>query len=118
MVSLNSWADSKDKLDLIYDKCVKKSGIMNNSVVHVCSNTVSKSVKNEMNKLYDIIHKKLSEQSIDDAKKFEESQKSWLKYRKRHCELMGSYVGSPMYSFCPMQLNKIRVSELRELAGE
>ena len=75
-------------------------------------------VKKEMNRLYYIIHKKISEQSRDDAKKFEQSQKIWLKYRKSHCELMGSYVGSPMYSFCPMGLNKLRVAELTELAGE
>ena len=56
--------------------------------------------------------------SKEDAIKFENSQKSWLKYRNNHCELMGSYVGSPMYNYCPMLLNESRVAELKELAGE
>ena len=115
--SMSAWA-APDKYDAIYDKCVTDAGTMNNSVVHGCSTAVSDAVKKDMNRLYDVIYKNISENSADDAKKFEQSQRTWLKYRKSHCELMGSYVGSPMYSFCPMQLNKIRVQELAELAGE
>ena len=116
--SMNSWAESNNKYDAAYESCVKKAGTINNGVVHECSGVVSDMVKKDMNKLYDIIYKNISEQSKDDAKKFEQSQKTWLKYRQSHCELMGSYVGSPMYSFCPMGLNKLRVLELTELAGE
>lgn len=117
VTSMNASAGS-DKYDAIYDKCVNEAGTMNNSVVQACSSAVSDQVKKDMNKLYDIIHKNISKQSVDDANKFEQSQRTWLKYRASHCELMGSYVGSPMYSFCPMQLNKLRVAELAELAGE
>ena len=115
--SLTAWAESNDKYDIAYASCLKKAETINNSVVHGCSELVSDSVKKDMNKLYDRIYKKISKQSNDDAEKFEQSQKSWLKYRKSHCELMGSYVGSPMYSFCPMTLNKSRVLELTQLAG-
>ena len=69
-----------------------------------------------MNKLYDIVNKKISDQSKDDAKKFEQSQKTRLKFRQSHCELMGSYVGSPMYSVCLMEQNESRVYDLSVLA--
>ncbi|MEA5599286.1 lysozyme inhibitor LprI family protein [Rivularia sp. UHCC 0363] len=60
----------------------------------------------------------LGSQQLTDAQQFEQSQKAWLTYRDTHCKLAGSYVGSQMYSYCPMQLNILRVTELRELAGE
>jgi len=116
--SINSWAEVNKKYDIAYENCVKKAGTINNGVVHECSGIVSDLVKKEMNRLYGVIYKNISEQSKEDAQKFEQSQKTWLKYRESHCELMGSYVGSPMYSFCPMGLNKLRVTELTELAGE
>ena len=116
--SINSWAESNSKYDAAYQNCVTKAGIMNNAFVYKCSELVSDMVKKEMNKLYKIIYKNISERSKDDVNKFEQSQKAWLKYRKSHCELMGSYVGSPMYSFCPMGLNKLRVIELTELSEQ
>lgn len=118
VVSVFSWAEPIDRYKKIYNDCLQKAGPINNNIVHGCSELVSDTVKKEMNTLYDIIHKNISKRSVDDVKKFENSQKLWLKYRKKHCELMGSYVGSPMYSVCPMTLNKQRVLELRELAGK
>lgn len=111
-------AGETSKYDSLYDDCVKEAGTMNNTVVMGCSETVSEAVKRDMNRLYDVIYARIAEQSKEDAQKFEFSQKSWLKYRNNHCELMGSYVGSPMYAYCPMQLNKARVAELTEMAGE
>jgi uncharacterized protein YecT (DUF1311 family) len=113
-----SSAEPINRYEKMYDNCVKKAGPINNNIVHQCSAIVSDTVKKEINQLYETIHKNISKQSVDDAKKFENSQKLWLKYREKHCELMGSYVGSPMYSFCPMKLNKLRALELRELAGK
>lgn len=113
--STSVWAETADKYDGLYNSCVTKAGTMNNSVVHACSQTVSDAVKKDMNRLYASIYKTMKDNSAEDAKKFETSQQNWLKYRNSHCELMGSYVGSPMYSFCPMNLNKARVAELEEL---
>lgn len=118
VTSINAWAESNDKYDTVYDNCLSKAGRINNQIVNDCSSVVSNMVKKDMNRIYDIIYKYISEQSKDDAKKFEQSQRAWLKYRESHCELMGRYVGTPMYSFCPMGLNRARVSELSELAGE
>lgn len=118
LLSSSLWAEPNSKYDITYDTCIKKAGTINNSVVYKCSGLVSKMVKQDMNKLYDIIYNNISKQSVNDAKKFESSQRSWLKYRKNHCDLMGSYVGSPMYSYCPMELNKARVLELQVLAGK
>ena len=116
VASVNSWSDSSNKYNDMYSSCVKEAGTMNNSVVYMCSETVSFEAKQDMNKLYDIIYAKIAEQSTDDANYFEQSQRSWLKYRNSHCQLMGSYVGSPMYTYCPMELNISRVMELSVLA--
>lgn len=113
-----SWAEAKNKYEKIYSDCIDKIGTINNGVVEACSNIASKAAKKEMNRLYNIIYKNISKQSTEDAKKFENSQKAWLKYRNNHCKLMGSYVGSPMYNYCPMQLNILRVLELQEMSGE
>jgi uncharacterized protein YecT (DUF1311 family) len=110
-------AESKVNYSDTYDKCLAKAARINNGVVEHCSLFVSRMVKKEMNIVYDIIYKDISEQSKDDVIKFEESQKSWLKYRQVYCEIAGSYIGSPMYNVCPMRLNISRVRELRELAG-
>jgi uncharacterized protein YecT (DUF1311 family) len=68
--------------------------------------------------LYRKAYEMLSKQSAADAAKLEHSQKSWVSYRNKHCELATSYVGSPMFGVCPMQLNISRVNELRELVGQ
>lgn len=104
--------------DAIYSKCLKDAGGANNSSVLSCAQKTSAAIKKEMNRLYDQIHKTISETSKEDAQKFEASQKAWLSYRTTQCELATRYVGSPMKAYCPMQLNIARVKELRVLAGE
>ncbi len=104
--------------DHMYSDCVDRAGTLNNGVVDACSSTTSEHVKAEMNALYKRIHDRLSTQSPQDADRLEQAQKSWLVYRNTHCDLAGAYVGSPMYAFCPMQLNIARLAELRELAGD
>ena len=111
-------AETSNKYDKIYSDCVQEQGPINNTVVAVCSENASAAAKKEMNRLYKIIYKYISEQSQDDAQQFEDSQKAWLKYRNNHCELMGAYVGSPMYDYCPMELNIARVLELQTMANE
>ena len=101
----------------MYSSCLKDAKVTNNESVTSCAGFTSDATKKEMNTLYDTVYAHISATSPADAKKFESSQKAWLVYRNTHCELAGSYVGSPMYYYCPMQLNIARVLELRELAG-
>lgn len=113
-------ADSKQAVDYqsLYDQCLSKAGQTNNTSVMGCSNTTSETAKKEMNSLYNTIYTTILLNNKEDAAKFEASQKSWLNYRNTHCNLAGSYVGTPMYSFCPMQLNIARVAELRVMANK
>lgn len=101
-----------------YDRCLSEAGATNNTSVLNCSSTVSASVKSEINALYAKLHARLAQQSADDANKLEQTQKAWLAYRNGQCDLATSYVGSPMFGYCPMQLNIQRADELRELLGE
>jgi uncharacterized protein YecT (DUF1311 family) len=103
--------------DAMYSSCLKEAKVTNNESVTTCAGFTSETTKKEMNALYDTIYAHISATSPADAKKFEASQKAWLVYRNTQCELAGSYVGSPMYYFCPMKLNIARVIELRQLAG-
>jgi uncharacterized protein YecT (DUF1311 family) len=102
----------------MYSKCLKATGVTNNSSVKQCSQKTFEASEKEMNRLYSKIYNQIASRQAEDAKKFELSQKFWLNYRDSHCRLAGAYVGSPMYSYCPMRLNISRVTELRELAGD
>lgn len=116
-----TWAMNANSHDLSdYDKqysaCVDRNGPINNSVVMICSEEVSERVKSDMNRYYKIAYARLASQSAEDAARLESAQRAWLIYRDTHSDLAGAYVGSPMYGYCPMELNKSRVDELRELA--
>ena len=100
--------------DAMYSKCTNKAGTMNNSVVSACSNVVSEKAKQEITAHYKSIYRRLLEYP-KDAQRLESSQKAWIEYRDGHCSLAGSYIGSPMYDYCPMNLNSARALELREL---
>jgi uncharacterized protein YecT (DUF1311 family) len=118
LASMPVIAQASSDYDSIYDKCVEKNGPINNSVVEACANMASDAAKQEITKRYKSFYDRLASESPEDAKKFEASQKAWLQYRNAHCNLAGSYVGSPMYAFCPMKLNSARALELRELDGK
>lgn len=111
-------AENPSRFDVMYGKCVDRNGPINNSVVAECSGEVSDQAKREITSRYKSIHARLLAQSPEDAGKFESSQKAWLQYRNLHCDLAGSYIGSPMHGFCPMHLNGARALELQELDGE
>ena len=113
-------AASKQTVDYqsMYDKCLSDSGQTNNTSVMGCSDGTSDAAKREINGLYTTVHARILVSSKEDAAKFEASQKSWLNYRNTHCNLAGNYIGTPMHSFCPMQLNVARVAELRALANQ
>ena len=104
--------------DAFYSKCLNDSGPISNAVVESCTETVSQKAKAEIASRYKSIHALLSSESLEDAERFEASQKAWLQYRNIHCDLAGSYIGSPSYGFCLMQLDTSRAIELRELDGE
>lgn len=120
LVSGVAQAASVNKVDYqqMYSRCLKAVGVTNNSSVEQCSRQTFKASEQEINRLYSKIYRQLASRQMQDAQKFELSQKSWLSYRDSHCQLAGAYVGSPMYSYCPMQLNISRVAQLRELALE
>ena len=111
-------AQQQSEYSAIYSKCVKEAGPINNAVVEECSGTASERAKAEITSRYKSIYARLLAEAPEDAEKFEKSQKSWLQYRNLHCDLAGAYVGSPMYGYCPMQLNSARALELRELDGQ
>ena len=116
LAMLGSSAQAENMYESIYNKCTKKAGAMNNSVVQMCSEEATQKAKSDINKFYKAAYEKISKSNVEDAKKLEEAQKSWVAYRNSHCNLAGSYVGSPMYAYCPMQLNSARALELKELS--
>ncbi|OZI63944.1 lysozyme inhibitor LprI family protein [Bordetella genomosp. 1] len=117
VAAVASAASSVD-YDARYDRCLTEAGGANNTSVLNCSGSVNADVKAEMNTLYDKLHTRLVGESVADADKLEATQKAWLVYRNGQCDLATSYVGSPMYGYCPLMLNIQRVKELRELLGE
>ncbi|MCU0552147.1 MAG: DUF1311 domain-containing protein [Leptolyngbya sp. Prado105] len=102
----------------MYRKCLKDAGQTNNTSVMQCSEQTSEILEREIDRLYQKVYDRIAAQQMKDAQQFEFSHKSWMAYRNSQCKLAGAYVGSPMYSYCPMQMNTSRVVELRELAGE
>ena len=118
MLTMTVNAKEVDKFQLGYDNCVKKAGSINNNVVYDCAGETSTAAKTEMNSLYLKLHEVMFQRSSADALKLEQTQKSWVNYRNKHCELMADYVGSPMFAYCPMQLNISRVKELEELLAK
>jgi len=116
LLSATSYCTTKEDT---YQECVEDSGTMNNAVVYECSEKSMQETDKEIEELVDVIYNKIKERQLEedhDDQAFKESQVAWLEYRDNHCRLMGSYVGSPMYSFCPMQLNNARLVELKEMA--
>lgn len=109
---------SVNKFDAIYDNCLKEAGAVNNTSVMECATKTSAKAKEQINTLFRKTHQQLLSKSPENAVKFEQSQKSWVKYRNTHCDLATEYVGSPMFAYCPMKLNVLRVNELQELSGQ
>jgi uncharacterized protein YecT (DUF1311 family) len=101
-----------------YDRCVEDNGPINNSVVHECAGAASDAAKADINRYYKKAQANLATQNSQDAIALENSQKAWVIYRNSHCALAEQHIGSPMASYCPMQLNAARAEELKALAGE
>lgn len=99
-----------------YEDCIRTNP-QKLSAAAVCAEGASESAKKEMNRVYQRLYLKLQQTSQEDAQQLENAQKAWLIYRNEHCDMLGKYDGSPMYTICPMKLNIDRVAELQLLLG-
>ena len=97
-----------------YEDCIRTTP-PTLSAAAVCAEGASESAKKEMNRVYQRLYLKLQQTSQEDAQQLENAQKAWLIYRNEHCNMLGKYDGSPMYTICPMKLNIDRVAELQLL---
>jgi uncharacterized protein YecT (DUF1311 family) len=111
LLPLGAWGD----YDKHYQACLDASAMIDNASVAGCAEGVSETVKKEMNRIYQQLFLKLQESAPEDAEQLETTQKAWLVYRNGQCELQGKHVGSPMYHYCPMQMNIQRVEQLKLL---
>ncbi|SPL70267.1 lysozyme inhibitor LprI family protein [Acinetobacter stercoris] len=120
LIATNLYAETPD----IYDRCVNQTiqemnlaGI-NNMVVDACSNQAKSVYEKQIVKLLDKIRKQ--SQQYKQPERYEaimKSQRLWKAYIDQECNNAGNYIGSPMYSFCPMQEYKNRVDQLNEYAN-
>ncbi len=108
--------ETSKELENMYSSCLNKYPSINNGIVGTCAENISDKSNKHINRLYNIIYKGLKKVSSEDASNFVSSQKSWIIYRDKHCNLVGSYVGSPYYYVCPMNERINRVKELEELS--
>lgn len=99
-----------------YEDCIRTNP-QKLSAAAVCAEGASESAKKEMNRVYQRLYLKLQQTSQEDAQQLENAQKAWLIYRNEHCDMLGKYDGSPMYTICPMKRNIDRVAELQLLLG-
>lgn len=97
-----------------YEDCIRTNP-QKLSAAAVCAEGASESAKKEMNRVYQRLYLKLQQTSQEDAQQLENAQKAWLIYRNEHCDMLGKYDGSPMYTIGPMKLNIDRVAELQSL---
>ena len=112
--ALQAGADDMNDISTRYEDCIRTNP-QKLSAAAVCAEGASESAKKEMNRAYQRLYLKLQQTSQEDAQQLEDAQKAWLIYRNAHCDMMGKYDGSPMYTICPMELNIDRVAELQFL---
>ncbi|MDB9794540.1 DUF1311 domain-containing protein [bacterium] len=108
-------ASEIDYMDL-YEKCRNRCEY-STSVENTCNMSVcSEEIKDITDLKIKFLISKL-ENTIDDFKveTLRESQNAWQKYIETHCNLMGIYLGSPMFSYCPMTMSIDRINSLQML---
>lgn len=103
------------KYNALYADCLNEYETINNTVVIVCSETVSEQAKTDITRHYRSIYARLKAANPEDAAQFEASQQAWLRYRNAHCALTVTYIGTPMMGYCPMELNSRRAVELSQM---
>lgn len=99
-----------------YQKCLDNQESMNNSAVYSCASEEAENSEQTIQQYVQCIHTALKKEDAQHAKQFIQSQHTWEKYRDTHCALATAYIGSPMYSYCPMQMNEERAKQLTQLA--
>lgn len=98
-----------------YNDCVAQYKMMNNSVVSECSELAQEKYQQHIDislnaiKQYSIKH-----QQSEKYQNILKAQHIWKKFIEIECQNAGNYIGSPMYSYCPMQYYKERAERLKE----
>ena len=119
--SISAYAEQSAASPDVYNQCVEQTieklalGNINNAVVESCSNQSRAYYEKEIVKVLDQIKKQsqidLRQERYNDIMK---SQRLWKAYVDQECQNAGSYIGSPMYSYCPMQHYAERVAQLQQ----
>ena len=114
LVTISHGYERNTQQDL-YGYCLEREGYINNQSVMKCSYEASLIYKKSINNSYKTLHKKLLNISPEEAKKLENSQKSWISYRDDYCYLTAKYVSTVDIEYCPMLINRQRDIELQKL---
>jgi len=119
--SISAYAEKTTASPDVYNQCVEQTieklalGNINNAVVESCSNQSRAYYEKEIVKVLDQIKKQSQinhqPERYNDIMK---SQRLWKAYVDQECQNAGSYIGSPMYAFCPMQEYGKRLDQLTE----
>lgn len=111
---------TSDKSDL-YDQCVSqtlqklKLEKINNTIVQSCSNQTKVLYEKQIITVLDKIRQESQQESQPQRYlNILKSQRLWKSYVDKECDNAGEFIGSPMYSYCPMQEYRKRVDQLRE----
>ncbi|WP_089605843.1 lysozyme inhibitor LprI family protein [Acinetobacter piscicola] len=118
-----AYADPQNSSPDAYSQCVDQTiqkldlGNINNAVVEFCSQKTKATYEKQIVALLDQI-KQHSEkyQQPERYKDIMKSQQLWKNYVDQECKNAGTYIGSPMYAFCPMKEYGTRVEQLTEYA--
>ena len=121
--SISAYAEKTTASPDVYNQCVEQTieklalGNINNAVVESCSNQSRAYYEKEIVKVLDQIKKQSQinhqPERYNDIMK---SQRLWKAYVDQECQNAGSYIGSPMYAFCPKQEYGKRLDQLTEYA--
>lgn len=121
--SISAYAEQSAASPDVYNQCVEQTieklalGSINNAVVESCSNQSRAYYEKEIVKVLDQIKK---QSQIDHQQErytdIMKSQRLWKAYVDQECQNTGSYIGLPMYAFCPMQEYGKRLDQLTEYA--
>ena len=116
LIPLSTQVNAEEKYWDLYDKCTSRCEATysadNTCTVGICSAEINEIATSRITFLVTQL-----ETVIDDFKldTLHNSQVSWQNYMENHCNLMGIYDGSPMFSYCPMELSIDRAEELEIL---
>ncbi|WP_407529000.1 lysozyme inhibitor LprI family protein [Acinetobacter baumannii] len=96
--------DEQDEYNQCVDQTIKEMQLesINNMVVHSCSEQAKKTYEEKIVALIDQIRAQSEEYKQPERyQDILKSQRLWKAYVDQECNNAGSYIGSPMYSYCP-----------------